>query len=116
MIPVELRKIIIENHKKGIRVYDNVPFHTPKNTTLLSSVRLDGLLAYCFFQGSVNGEKFLEYIKNILVPTLQKGDIVIMDNLSCHKVKGGKEAIEKVEAKVMYLPAYSPDFNPIEMM
>lgn len=98
------------------RVCEDVPFHTPKNTTMLSSIRLDGSLAYCFFQGSVNGEKFLEYIKNILVPTLQKGDIVIMDNLSCHKVKGVKEAIEKVEAKVIYLPAYSPDFNPIEMM
>ena len=98
------------------RVCEYVPFHTPKNTTMLSSIRLDGSLAYCFFQGSVNGEKFLEYIKNILVPTLQKGDIVIMDNLSCHKVKGVKEAIEKVEAKVIYLPAYSPDFNPIEMM
>ena len=98
------------------RVYEDIPFHTPKNTTMLSSIRLDGSLAYCFFQGSVNGEKFLEYIKNILVPTLQKGDIVIMDNLSCHKVKGVKEAIEKAEAKVIYLPAYSPDFNPIEMM
>ena len=98
------------------RVCDDVPFHTPKNTTLLSSVRLDGSLAYSFFKGSVNGKNFLEYIKNILVPTLQKGDIVIMDNLSCHKVKGVKEAIEKIEARVMYLPAYSPDFNPIEMM
>ena len=98
------------------RVYDNVPLNTPKNTTLLSSVRLNGSLAYSFFQGSVNGEKFLDYIKNTLVPTLQKGDIVIMDNLSCHKIKGVKEAIENVEAVVVYLPAYSPDFNPIEMM
>lgn len=98
------------------RVCDDVPLNTPKNTTLLSSVRLDGSLAYNFFEGSVNGKNFLEYIQNILVPTLQKGDIVIMDNLRCHKVKGVKEAIEKAEARVLYLPAYSPDFNPIEMM
>lgn len=98
------------------KIFDDVPFHTPKNTTLLSSVRLDGFLAYNFFEGSVNGKNFLKYIQNILVPTLQKGDIVIIDNLRCHKVKGVKEAIEKVEARVIYLPAYSPDFNPIEMM
>lgn len=59
---------------------------------------------------------FLDYIKNTLAPTLHKGDIVIMDNLRCHKVKGVKEAIEEAEVSVVYLLPYSPDFNPIEMV
>lgn len=76
------------------RVYDYVPAKRTKRTTLLSSVRLDGTPAYTFFQGALNGKIFLDYIRNILVPTLNKGDIVIMDNLSCHKVKGVAETIE----------------------
>ncbi|MCM1316367.1 MAG: IS630 family transposase [Alistipes senegalensis] len=98
------------------RVYDYVPAKRIKRTTLLSSVRLDGTLAYTFFQGALTGKIFLDYIRNILVPTLNKGDIVIMDNLSCHKVKGVAEAIENAGATVLYLPPYSPDLNPIEMM
>lgn len=98
------------------RVYDYVPAKRTKRTTLLSSVRLDGTPAYTFFQGALNGKIFLDYIRNILVPTLNKGDIVIMDNLSCHKVKGVVETIEAVGASVLYLPPYSPDLNPIEMM
>lgn len=102
--------------RKKQRVHDYAPKGTPKKTTLVSSVRLDGTLAYKYFQGSLNGENFLEYVKEVLVPTLRKGDIVIMDNLSCHKVKGVKEAIEDVGASIRYLPPYSPDLNPIEMM
>ena len=98
------------------RVYDYVPAKRIKRTTLLSSVRLDGTIVKKIFQGALNGKIFLDYIKNILVPTLHEGDVVVMDNLSCHKVKGVKEAIESVKASVLYLPPYSPDFNPIEMM
>lgn len=98
------------------RVYDYVPARRIKRTTLLSSVRLDGTIAKKVFQGSLNGKIFLDYIQNILVPTLRKGDIVVMDNLSCNKVKGVKETIESVGASVLYLPPYSPDLNPIEMM
>ena len=98
------------------RVYDYVPAKRTKRTTLLSSVRLDGTIVKKVFQGALNGKIFLDYIKNTLVPTLHEGDIVVMDNLSCHKVKGVKEAVESVEASVLYLPPYSPDFNPIEMM
>ena len=65
---------------------------------------------------AINGELFLEYVKQILLPTLREGDIVVLDNLSSHKVPGVKEAIESVGAKVLYLPPYSPDFNPIEMV
>jgi transposase len=102
--------------KGKLRVHDYAPKGTPKKTTLVSSVRLDGTLAYRYFQGSLNGDNFLEYVKEVLVPTLRKGDIVVMDNLSCHKVKGVKEAIEAAGASVRYLPPYSPDLNPIEMM
>ena len=63
------------------RVHDYAPKGTPKKTTLVSSVRLDGTLAYKYFQGSLNGENFLEYVKEVLVPTLRKGNIVVMDNL-----------------------------------
>ena len=102
--------------KRKQRVHDFAPEGTPKKTTLVSSVRLDGTLAYRYFQGSLTGENFLEYVKEVLVPTLRKGDIVVMDNLSCHKVKGVKEVIEASGASVRYLPPYSPDLNPIEMM
>lgn len=102
--------------KNKNRVNDYAPVNTPKKTTLVSSVRLNGTQAYEFFQGSLNGKNFLSYVKNTLIPTLKKGDIVVMDNLSCHKVKGVKEAIEEAGASVLYLPPYSPDFNPIEMM
>lgn len=95
------------------RVNDYVPLNTQKNTTLLSSIRLEQTLAKTVFTGALNGDIFLDYIRNILVPTLHEGDIVVMDNLRCHKVK---EAIESVGAFVVYLPPYSPDFNPIEMM
>jgi len=64
--------------------------------------------------GAINGELFLAYVEQELVPTLQEGDIVVMDNLSSHKVAGVKKAIESVGAEVLYLPPYSPDLNPIE--
>lgn len=98
------------------RVKDSAPLNTPKTTTILSSVRTDGTTVAKFFSGSMNGELFLDYIQNDLAPTLHDGDIVIMDNLRCHKVAGVKEAVENVGAQVRYLPPYSPDFNPIEMM
>ena len=64
--------------------------------------------------GAINGDYFKAYVKNVLVPTLRPGDVVILDNLSSHKVAGVREAIEAVGATVRYLPPYSPDFNPIE--
>ena len=105
-----------EQTKGKKRVYDDVPKKRIKRTTLLSSVRLDGTLAYTFFQGVLNRKIFLDYIRNILVPTLNEGDIVIMDNLNCHKVKGVAEAIEAARVSVLYLPPYSPDMNPIEII
>ena len=64
--------------------------------------------------GAINGELFLAYVEQVLLPTLREGDIVVMDNLSSHKVAGVEKAILSVGAKILYLPPYSPDFNPIE--
>ena len=98
------------------RVQDSAPLNTPKTTTILSSVRLDGTTVPKFFSGSMNGSMFLDYVQHELAPSLNTGDLVIMDNLRCHKVKGVKEAIQQTGAQLLYLPPYSPDFNPIEMM
>ena len=100
----------------GSRTTDSVPLNTPVSTTILSSVRLRGKPVYTTFSGAVNGERFLGYLKESLIPTLRKGDIVVMDNLRSHKVKGVIELIESSGAHVLYLPPYSPDFNPIEQM
>ena len=98
------------------RVVDAVPDTRFHRTTILSSVRLDGTTVPCVFEGALNGELFREYIRKFLAPSLRQGDIVVMDNLSSHKVSGVVETIEAVGAKVMFLPPYSPDLNPIEMM
>jgi transposase len=85
-------------------------------TTFLAALRHDGLTAPLVIDGAINGKIFLAWVKQELLPTLREGDIVVMDNLSSHKVAGVKGAIESVRAKVLYLPPYSPDFNPIEMV
>jgi transposase len=99
---------------KGQRVVDDVPHGHWMTTTFVAALRHHGLTAPMVIDGAINGELFLAYVQQILLPTLQKGDIVVIDNLSSHKVAGVKEAIESVGAKVMYLPPYSPDLNPIE--
>jgi transposase len=99
----------------GKRVIDHVPHGHWKTTTFLAALRHDGLTAPMVVDGAINGELFLAYVNQILLPTLKKGDIVVLDNLSSHKVAGVMEAIESVGAKVVYLPPYSPDLNPIEM-
>ena len=102
--------------KNGQRANDHTPLNTGKTTTIISSVRADGTTVPKFLLGSLNGKIFNKYIEQYLVPTLHEGDIVVMDNLRSHKVKGIKQAIEKVGAHVLYLPPYSPDLNPIEQM
>lgn len=102
--------------KGASRVWDKAPLNTPKNTTLLSSVRLDGEMICGYFQGAMTGDIFLSYVQEHLVPHLREGDIVVMDNLRTHKVSGVREAIEGAGASLVYLPPYSPDFNPIEML
>jgi transposase len=83
-------------------------------TTFVAALRHDEITAPCVFDGPRNRSSFLTYVEHFLAPTLRQGDIVVMDNLASHKVKGVKEAIEQAGATVRYLPAYSPDLNPIE--
>lgn len=101
---------------KNERVVDSVPDVRFHRTTILSSVRLDGTIVPCVFEDALNGVLFKKYICEFLVPTLHHRDIVVMDNLSSHKVAGVVEAIGAVGASVMFLPPYSPDLNPIELM
>jgi transposase len=100
----------------GKRVIDDVPHGHWQTTTFLAALRHDGLTAPMVVDGAINGELFLAYVEQILLSTLQEGDIVVMDNLSSHKVTGVKKAIESAGAKVVFLPPYSPDFNPIELV
>ena len=83
---------------------------------MLSSVRLDGSTACMVVDGATNKEVFQAYVQRILLPTLKTGDIVVMDNLSAHKSQQVRELIKSVGAELWYLPAYSPDLNPIEKM
>ena len=101
---------------KHERVMEAVPDTRFHRTTILSSMRLDGTCVPFVFEGALNGDIFRVYITQLLAPSLKPGDIVIMDNLSSHKVKGIVEAIQAVGASVMFLPPYSPDLNPIELM
>lgn len=102
----------------GTRCVDKTPLNTPTNTTILSSIRINGESAYTTYSGGTTGDKFVEYLKNILIPTLNEGDIIVMDNIRSHHVKEVSEIINHSvkHLTLLYLPAYSPDFNPIEMM
>lgn len=99
---------------KGERLLDDVPYGHWKTTTFLAALRTSGLTAPLVIDGAINGELFRRWVEQHLVPTLRAGDIVIMDNLSSHKVRGVSEVIESAGASVLYLPPYSPDLNPIE--
>ena len=102
--------------KGGRRAVDAVPLNKGQSTTILSTMRLDGTTVPTVFPGAVNRDKFKAYLRDCLVPTLRQGDVVVMDNLPCHKVDGVSSLIEQAGASVLYLPPYSPDLNPIEMM
>ena len=92
----------------------SVPHGHYQTTALIAAVRLQGPQAPWLFDGLIDGDLFLAWVKQGLVPVLRHGDVVILDNLSTHKVAGIQEAIEAAEARLEYLPPYSPDFNPIE--
>jgi len=98
------------------RVIDYVPDVRFDRLSVLSSMRLDGTLVPLTYSGTLDGTLFLTYIKECLAPTLNVGDIVIMDNASAHKVKGVVDAIEEKGAYVLWLPTYSPDLNPVEQL
>jgi len=101
---------------KGQRLLCKEPFGHWKTTSFTAALRHDGITAPLVLDGSMNGEIFRAYVEQFLVPTLKKDDIVIMDNLPSHKVAGIREAIENAGAKLLYLPPYSPDINPIEQV
>ena len=92
-----------------------MPYGHWKTLTLVAALRINGLTAPYVIDGAMDGPSFLAYVEQVLAPTLRKRDIVLMDNLRTHKIDGVRQAIEAVGAKVRYLPAYSPDLNPIEM-
>ena len=98
----------------GQRLVCPVPHSHYQTTTMIAAVRLSGPSAPWLFAGAMDGEMFLAWVRQGLVPTLQTQDVVILDNLATHKVAGVREAVEAAGARLVYLPPYSPDFNPIE--
>ena len=99
---------------RGERLVASVPHGHWKTLTFIAALRFDGMTAPYVIDGAMDGPTFIAYVEQVLTPTLKKGDIVFMDNLRTHKVDGVRQAIEAVGASVRYLPAYSPDLNPIE--
>ena len=101
---------------RGERLVCHAPHGHWCTTTMISSVRLDGTTACMTIEGATNTDVFRAYVREVLIPSLRPGDIVVMDNLGAHKNPDTISLIEKVGAEVRFLPAYSPDLNPIEMM
>jgi transposase len=99
----------------GTRVRDHAPFGHWETHTVVAGLRLDGLTAPAVFNGPIDNPSFLAYIEQVLVPSLQAGDVVVLDNLAVHKQPAVRHAIEAVGAQLRFLPPYSPDFNPIEL-
>ena len=98
------------------RVHGSAPLNVPTSQTVLASVRLNGQITYTMYPGETSDERFLDYLKNVLIPTLHKGGIVVMDNMRSHHVKGVEEVLRAAGIIPLYLPPYSPDLNPIEML
>jgi len=99
---------------RGERLIGHLPYGHWKTTTFVAGLRNGAITAPCVIDKPMNGEIFLAYVEQGLAPTLKAGDTVIMDNLPAHKVAGVREAIEATGARLLYLPPYSPDLNPIE--
>ncbi len=101
--------------QRGRRLHAAVPWGHWKTTTFVAGLRLGGLTAPMLLEGAMNGVAFKAYVEQVLAPSLRRGDIVVMDNLSSHKVDGVRQAIKNAGAFLLYLPPYSPDLNPIEL-
>ncbi len=100
--------------RKGHRAHGSVPRNRGKNTTLLASLSVEGLGACMLLEGATNAAAFEVYLEQILLPSLAPGQIVVMDNLSAHKGARVRQLIEARGCQLLFLPAYSPDFSPIE--
>jgi transposase len=101
---------------KGERLIAKAPHGRWRTLTFLAALRCDRIAAPCVIDGPINGESFLAYVEQVLVPALKPGDIVIIDNLGSHKAKAVRRAIRAAGAKLFFLPPYSPDLNPIEQV
>jgi transposase len=101
---------------RGERLIAKVPHGKWRTLTFLAALRHDRIDAPCVLDGPINGESFLAYVRQFLLPTLTPGDVVIMDNLGSHKSQAVRQAIRSVGAKLIFLPPYSPDLNPIEQV
>jgi transposase len=99
---------------RGTRLIASVPHGHLKTTAFLAGLRTSGLIAPLVVDGAINGDMFVAYVEQELVPVLKAGDIVVLDNLSSHKRHEARVAIEAVGAELWFLPPYSPDLNPIE--
>lgn len=101
---------------RGARVVAAVPHGHWKTSTFVAGLRADGVVAPVVLDGAINGSSFRAYVEQFLAPSLRPGDTVVIDNLGSHKVKGVREAIEAAGARLLFLPPYSPDLNPIEQL
>lgn len=101
---------------RGVRLRAKVPHGRWQTMTFLAALRSDRIEAPWLIDGPINGERFRIYVEQVLVPTLKPGDIVILDNLGSHKGKLVRRAIRAIGAKLIFLPKYSPDLNPIEQV
>jgi transposase len=98
----------------GQRLVAKVPHGNWKTLTFIAALRCDGITAPCVLDGPINGQSFLAYVDQFLIPTLRPRDVVVMDNLGSHKGNAVRAAIKKAGATLIFLPPYSPDLNPIE--
>lgn len=101
---------------RGQRLIDKTPHGHWKTTTLIAALGIGGMRCSTVVDGAVNGDVFEAFVEQVLVPELQSGDVVIMDNLSSHKRQRIRELIEGAGARLVFLPPYSPDLNPIELI
>jgi len=100
---------------RGVRLRDHTPCGHWETHTIVAALRPDAITAPAVFDGPIDNDSFRAYVEQVLVPTLQPGDVVVLDNLAVHKQPAVRAAIEAAGARIRFLPPYSPDFNPIEM-
>lgn len=101
---------------RGERLIDKSPYGHWKTTTLIAAMDVQGMRCSMVVDGAVNGDVFAAFVERVLLPQLQPGDVVVMDNLSSHKISRIRTLIEQAGAQLQYLPPYSPDLNPIELV
>ena len=97
----------------GSRAVDSAPLSKPKNTTILSSIQLDGTLRYTIFSGGTTVERFKRYLESDLLPYLNRNSVLVIDNMKSHHAKAVKDLLDSSGIRYIYLPPYSPDLNPI---